>query len=246
MNTNKYNEFFYSSIFEKESRKYYSIQKKKIRIIMDMFKPCPGGRILDVGCGDGLISSMLARKTGSKAYGVDISRNSVSMARKRGIEAKRVNVDTRKIPFPESFFDGVLCGDIIEHVYDTEGLIENVRKVLKPGGYAVFSTPNIASWYNRFFLLMGFMPTWIESSSKTFTGNPFIKRGVGHIHAFTKNSLTGLLKLKGFRISEVKGSPVMADGTRSRMKEALWNRVDSAISRVTTWSSTIIVKAEKK
>ncbi|MBN2042170.1 MAG: class I SAM-dependent methyltransferase [Candidatus Aenigmarchaeota archaeon] len=246
MDTNKYNEIFYSDIFGKKSTKYYKIQKKKIEIIMKMFETHRNGRILDVGCGDGLISSMLAKRTGAKAYGLDISKNSIEKAKTRGVEAAAVNIDRDGIPLPENYFDGVLCGDIIEHIYDTEGLIENVRKVLKPNGYVVISTPNIASWYNRFFLMMGLMPTWIESSSKTFTGNPFIKEGVGHIHAFTKRSLTELLKLNGFRIVETKGSPVMGDGTRSKTKEMIWNTVDSAISRVTSWSSTIIVKARKK
>ncbi len=246
MDTNKYNEIFYSDIFGKKSEKYYNIQKKKIEIIMEMFDNHPKGRILDVGCGDGLISSMLAKKTKAKAYGVDISKNSIETAKMKGVEAKVVNIDKEGIPFPREYFDGVLCGDIIEHIYDTEGLIENVWKILKPKGYVVISTPNIASWYNRFFLMMGLMPTWIESSSKTFTGNPFIKEGVGHIHAFTKRSLTELLRLKGFQIIKVKGSPVMGDGTRSKAKEMVWNKVDSAISRITSWSSTIVVKARKK
>ncbi len=117
--------------------------------------------------------------------------------------------------------------------------------MLKPNGYLIISVPNIASWYNRGFLLLGYMPTWIESSLKTYTGNPIIKEGVGHIHAFTRRSLTELLVLRGFSIEKVSGSPVLADGTRSKWKEILWNGTDSFFAKRASLASTLIVKARK-
>jgi 2-polyprenyl-3-methyl-5-hydroxy-6-metoxy-1,4-benzoquinol methylase len=245
MDTNRYNEMFYSDIFGKDSDKYYKIQRRKIAEILSMFSLHPDGRILDIGCGDGFITRMIGRKTGAMMSGIEISSSAAETSRKGGVECKVVNIDREKIPYPEGHFDAVFCGDIIEHVYDTEGLLENVRSVLKKDGYLIATVPNIASWYNRGFLLIGMMPTWIESSSKTFTGNPMIKKGVGHIHAFTKRSLIELLRLKGFRIEKVKGCPVMADGTRSRSKESIWNNVDSFFAKKATLASTIIVKAKK-
>jgi 2-polyprenyl-3-methyl-5-hydroxy-6-metoxy-1,4-benzoquinol methylase len=245
MDTNRYNEMFYSDIFGKDPDKYYRIQRRKIAEISALFNSHPGGRILDIGCGDGFITQIIGKKTSAKMFGIDISSSAAEMSRKRGVECKVVNIDREKIPYPEGHFDAVFCGDIIEHVYDTEGLLENVKSVLKKGGYIIATVPNIASWYNRGFLLIGMMPTWIESSSKTFTGNPLIKNGVGHIHAFTKRSLVELLRLKGFRIEKVKGCPLMADGTRSGTKESIWNNVDSFFAKKATLASTIIVKAKK-
>jgi ubiquinone/menaquinone biosynthesis C-methylase UbiE len=245
MDTNRYNEIFYSNIFVKESDKYYKIQRKKIAEILAMFDKHTEGRILDIGCGDGFITEIIGRKTGARMFGIDISGNALEISKKRGVECSVVNIDKERLPFPEDYFDAVFCGDIIEHVYDTEGLLENVHTVMKKGGYLIATVPNIASWYNRGFLLLGMMPTWIESSSKTFTGNPMIKKGVGHIHAFTKKSLVDLLKLKGFKIEKEKGCPIMGDGTRARRKEAIWNYVDSFFAKKTSLASTIIVKAKK-
>lgn len=245
MDTSKYNEIFYSDIFGKEAEEYYRIQKKKISIILKLFGKHPKGRILDIGCGDGRITKLIGNATRAEMHGVDISKRAASDSRKIGIKCKVVNIDKGRLPYPKNHFDAVFCGDIIEHIYDTEGLIEMVHGILKPGGYVIVSVPNIASWYNRVFLLFGMMPIWIESSSKTFTGNPLVKRGVGHIHAFTKTSLIDLLRLKGFMIDKVMGSPVLADGTRSEFKERIWNTVDSFFAKKVTAASTIVVKAKK-
>jgi len=245
MDTNEYNRNFYSKIFEKESERYYRIQEKKIRIVTSLFEKQRGGRILDVGCADGFISTFIAKKTEAKIYGLDISRKAVSMAIRKGITAKVVNIDTEAFPFEKESFDAVFCGDVLEHVYDTENLLRKINRVLKMNGHLIISIPNIASWYNRGFLLLGFMPTWIESSLKTYTGNPFIKEGVGHIHAFTKRSVCELLALNGFATEKAAGSPILGDGMRKKWKERIWNGVDSTFARKVTLASTIIIKARK-
>lgn len=245
MDTGEYNNRFYSEIFGRKAERYYRIQGKKMKTVTGMFEDHREGRILDIGCGDGLITSLLRDVTGAEAHGLDISRSAVAKANGKGIRAKALNVDEGSFPFRKNTFDAIFCGDLMEHVFDTEKLLDNMIRVLKPGGYAVISVPNIASWYNRGFLLMGLMPVWIESSLKTYTGNPLIKDGMGHIHAFTRRSLAELLRLKGFRIESVKGCPVLADGTRKRWKERIWNGVDSFFARKSTLASTLVIKARK-
>ena len=245
MDTNEYNKKFYSDVFKNEAERYYRIQAKKIGIALGLFETNDNGRILDIGCGDGFISSAIASKTGAKVHGLDISRHAVSKASERGIAAKVLNLDKHTFPFKEGSFDAVFCGDVLEHVHDTENLLGNINRLLKPRGYLVLSTPNIASWYNRGFLLLGLMPTWVESSLRIYTGNPFVKMGSGHIHAFTKRSLKEMLELSGFHMEKAKGSPVLADGSRKILKEIIWNSVDSILAKRTTLASTIIIKARK-
>ena len=153
MDSNEYNKKFYSEIFDKEAGRYYKIQKRKIEIVLNLLEKHEKGRILDIGCGDGLITQMIAEKTGAEAHGVDISNGAVSKARKRGIFAKAVNVDRQRFPFENNTFDVVFCGDLLEHLYDTEKMLEKILLLLKPDGYVIISVPNIASWYNRGFLL---------------------------------------------------------------------------------------------
>jgi len=245
MDTGEYNRTFYSVIFNNcNAAKYYRIQGKKIKSALKLFESHKNGKILDIGCGDGFISSLIASRTGAKMYGVDISATSISNARKKGVKAKVANIDAG-LPFGKEIFDAIFCGDVLEHIQDTEKLIENANKMLKKNGYMIISVPNIASWYNRGFLLLGMMPTWVESSLRSYTGNPFIKEGAGHIHAFTKRSLSDLLIMKGFSIEKITGSPLLGDGSRSRWKERLWNATDSFFARKATLASTIIIKAKK-
>lgn len=245
MDSNDYNREFYSEIFEKKADGYYRIQKRKIELVLNLLEEHENGKILDIGCGDGMISSLLAKRTKAEIYGVDISSTAVRKANERGISAEVFNVDRDGFPFEENTFDAGFCGDLLEHLYDTENLLNNIYKIIKPNGYLIVSVPNIASWYNRGFLLLGMMPTWVESSLKTYTGNPLIKEGMGHIHAFTKRSLGDLLKISGFSVEIVLGSPVLADGSRSRWKEKLWNGTDRFFSRRPTLASTLIFKARK-
>lgn len=245
MDANEYNNRFYSGIFSSEAGRYYRIQARKIRIVLGMLEKHQNGKILDIGCGDGFISSIIAREAGAKVYGLDISMHAVSKAKERGIAARVLNLDRQAFPFRKDSFDAVFCGDVLEHVHDTESLLENISHVLKPGGYVILSIPNIASWYNRIFLLFGLMPTWVESSLRTYTGNPFVKKGSGHIHAFTKRSLREILVLNGFRIEKFEGSPVLADGSRGIWKEKMWNSVDSLFAKKTSFASTIVLKARK-
>lgn len=246
MKSSKYNERFYSTIFRfrDKTSSYYKTQSDKINKVLGAFDNHPSGRILDIGCGDGYISSLIAKKTGAEIYGVDVSGFAVKLAEKRGVKAMRVDVDGKKLPYRDDYFDAVFCGDVIEHVFYSDVLLDNVHRVLKPGGYVIISIPNIASWYNRLFLLLGIMPSWVESSS-VYTGNPFIKKGSGHIRAFTKRSLVGLLRFAGFRINDIKGCPVIGNGEYSDRKECIWNKIDGLFAMFPSLASTIIVKAYK-
>ncbi len=244
MEPSEYNKIFYTHIFDKKSLGYYQSQKRKIEIVLNFFEKHRNGKILDIGCGDGFISSLIKDITKAEVYGVDISRSSVEKARKKGIKAKVVNID-KKFPFRSNTFDAVFCGDIVEHIYDSEALLMKIYNILKPEGYLIVSVPNIAAWYNRFFLLVGLMPIWVESSLKRYTGNPFIKEGVGHIHAFTERSLKELLQLTGFKIESVKGSPILGDGSFPLWIEKVWNFTDSIFAKKPSLSSVVVVKARK-
>ena len=186
-NVHDYNERLYKKKFSKNSEKYYRSHLKKFRKILehvDMDAP----KVLEIGCADGLLGRMLIEQRGADVHGIDINGEAVKVAITRGVKARRVNIEGKRLDFPAKTFDFVICGDVIEHVFDTGHLLQDIRRVLKPSGHLIATVPNTASWYNRFFLLFGFLPTWIESASDVYTGNPFMKESCGHIRAFTKKS----------------------------------------------------------
>lgn len=146
-------------------------------------------RLLDVGCGDGVITYFLRNKV-KEIYGIDNSRKRLDKAKKLGIHTKLVNLDTQKIPYKANFFDAVTCFDVIEHVYDPQKLVNDIYHVLKNGGILILSTPNIRFSDHLYTLIFkGLFP-------KTSL-DPEVYDG-GHIHFFTYKDIHLLLENAGF------------------------------------------------
>lgn len=104
-----------------------------------------GKKVLEVGCGGGLFLEELA-KLGGVCTGIDPSKKSISAARKHAAQSglKIAYKDARgeKIPFPDKSFDFVACVDVLEHVNDLPKVIQEISRVLKPGGYFLYDTFN--------------------------------------------------------------------------------------------------------
>jgi 2-polyprenyl-3-methyl-5-hydroxy-6-metoxy-1,4-benzoquinol methylase len=145
-------------------------------------------RVLDVGCYDGTIGEVLA-KNNNDVYGVEISIKAIKQAKLKNIEVCIVDID-RGLPFCNDVFDVVFAGEIIEHVLDVDFFLDEIKRVLAPGGYLVLTTPNLASLGRRMLLLLGKSP-FIDVS---------LSGGAGHVRYFVKDSLVNLLKNHGFEL----------------------------------------------
>lgn len=149
-------------------------------------------KILDIGCFDGTLLSMIKNRN-NQFYGIDANDYAVKQARKKGIRVKQFFFDdVTKVPFADKFFDLVVAGEIIEHIYDTDFFLEELKRMLIPDGYLLISTPNIASLGRRILLLLGINP--IIEISPNEIDSP------GHIRYFTFKTLERLLKKHGFEI----------------------------------------------
>ena len=106
----------------------------------DTLKPDrPGGKALDVGCGVGQVVARLT-EAGFEAYGVDVSEPSIARAKKF---CPRCEVyDGTRLPFADNFFDSAGALNVLEHVDQPEGFIQEVIRVVAPGGKVVISSPN--------------------------------------------------------------------------------------------------------
>lgn len=101
--------------------------------------------VLDVACGAGYGSHFLAIKGAKKVYGVDIDKNALKIARTyySHPSVEYIRGDVLSLPFPDNFFDVIVSFETIEHILDTEKYISEIKRVLKPDGIFICSTPNI-------------------------------------------------------------------------------------------------------
>jgi ubiquinone/menaquinone biosynthesis C-methylase UbiE len=105
----------------------------------------PGGRVLDLGCNNGYGTVSLA-EAGLNVIGVDVSTRLLEQARARSPlhRTRFLEVDGLRLPFADASFDLVTSFQVIEHIADTAPYLGEITRVLKPGGVAMFSTPNAA------------------------------------------------------------------------------------------------------
>ena len=102
-----------------------------------------GAHILEVGCGPGLSTSLLAAK-GYRAIGVDLSTLFLRHGGQRG-RVPLVAADAESLPFPSASFDAVVGFEFIEHVADVPAVLSELIRVLAPGGILLLHSPNLCS-----------------------------------------------------------------------------------------------------
>ena len=102
----------------------------------------PGSRVLDVCCGIGYGTELLARAGASAATGIDISEVAIGKARSRGSGNLSFEIADACAPYRGGPYDLVTCFEGIEHVPDPAALLQQAHDSLSPGGIAVISTPN--------------------------------------------------------------------------------------------------------
>jgi 2-polyprenyl-3-methyl-5-hydroxy-6-metoxy-1,4-benzoquinol methylase len=140
----------------------------------------PNGRpLLDVGCYTGVFVEISARH-GWEAWGVDPSRWAVEQAQAQGLHVIQGTLETADLP--EAHFDVVTMWDVIEHVTDPCGTLQQAYRLLKPGGLVVVHTMNIDSPFAR---LMGGHWPWLMEM---------------HIYYFSRRTLRAMLELCGFQV----------------------------------------------
>ena len=104
-----------------------------------------GLNVLDAACGEGYGSALLATRA-ARVTGIDRSENSIEHARRRYASANLSfsNGDCTRLPFANASFDSVVSFETIEHLQDQSRLLEEFRRVLKPDGFLLISSPDKA------------------------------------------------------------------------------------------------------
>ncbi|MDO5290530.1 MAG: bifunctional 2-polyprenyl-6-hydroxyphenol methylase/3-demethylubiquinol 3-O-methyltransferase UbiG [Pseudomonadota bacterium] len=114
---------------------------------IDQTSPLKGTRVLDVGCGGGILADAMARK-GAHVLGIDLADKSLKVAQLHALEAQTPNLAYRHIAAEAlaeempGHFDTVTCMEMLEHVPDPGAIVRACATLAKPGGWVIFSTIN--------------------------------------------------------------------------------------------------------
>ena len=131
---------------ESEFRPLHQINPLRLGWI-DSLVGLSGKRVLDVGCGGGILADAMARQ-GADVLGIDLSVKALRVAQLHALEASTPRVEYREISTEDlaaeqpGGFDVVTCMEMLEHVPDPASIVQACSTLVKPGGWVFFSTLN--------------------------------------------------------------------------------------------------------
>ena len=164
----------------------------------------PGTTILDLGCGAGEFSAALAAAR-ARPIAVDVAAEALRRARERapGLDA-RLWAAGEPLPLADTSVDAVWAGEVIEHVADVAPWLSEVRRVLRPGGTLLLTTPD----HGPGTLLA------LALSPRRFAAH-FEPRS-DHLRFFSRRTLGALLDDLGFEVAELRArrATILARATR--------------------------------
>jgi len=154
----------------------------------------PGEHVLQVDCGPGWLPEMMSAR-GAEVVATDLSPVAVARARGRGVDARQCDIDSEPLPFDDEAFDVVVSDSQLEHRFDYKHALDEMARVLRPGGRFILLLPNIAHWRVRLWLLSGRFPYIANTPTDPL-----------HLRFFTLPDTRALLARRGITIEKVDGS----------------------------------------
>jgi SAM-dependent methyltransferase len=170
-----------------------------------------GKRVLDLGCNNGYGTEIISRKA-ARVTGVDVSPRSIGAARVRCPSIEFQLVDGTTLPFPDASFDAVVSFQVVEHIEDPLPYLAEIRRVLTPDGFAVFTTPN------REIRLSPGMKPWNEFHVREYSGSELSELLHRYFGTVEVRSLRGTNELERVELRRVRLARfAKAGASRSRL-----------------------------
>jgi ubiquinone/menaquinone biosynthesis C-methylase UbiE len=163
--------------------------------------------VLDVGCAAGRQIFEMAGKI-KEGRGVDIAESFVKKAReyrkKQGYHNTGFDVAViEDLPFEDGHFTKLICGEVIEHVFDKDEALSELIRVVKPGGHIIISVPHYnadGTLWGRFLRLLGIRKF---ESLEHFSKEEVMKHGDAHVREFSVGSMTQWLESRGLKVIDI-------------------------------------------
>ncbi len=140
-----------------EEIEIYRFEKLHYLPLIVDFNGYPGQKILDVGCGVGNDLSRFSRG-GADVFGIDLAEHSIELARtnfsQRGLNGQFEVMDGERMQFADNSFNLVYCHTVLHFTPSPQYMVNEIYRVLKPGGQAIIMTVNRHSWLNILHKIM--------------------------------------------------------------------------------------------
>ncbi len=171
----------------------------RLRALDDLVEPRPGERIVDLGCAAGALTHFFA-SSGATVVGVDSEPRAIAKARSLFPELEFLEADVTNLPFADGSFDKAVAGDLVEHLDDAtlRAMLDEVRRVLVPGGSLAIYTPNPRHPIER-----------LKARNLVLAQNPT------HIGLRTSRELRRSLEDRGFTVDRLDWTPSFFRGLRA-------------------------------
>lgn len=136
----------------------FNIRRQRVYELLDSYNR---GKVLDIGCGPGIMVDHLINK-GFEFFGVDISREMINECKRKFGHIKSAHFSVgniEKLQFSDSYFDVVVNMGVVEYLDDDKPAVEEMARVLKPGGIVIITLPNKLSPYRVWDRILLFRST---------------------------------------------------------------------------------------
>jgi SAM-dependent methyltransferase len=168
----------------------------------------PPSRVLEVGCGQGELAERMRNELGADVVAIDQSPRMVELTRGRGVDARVA--DAQKLPFADASFDVVVAAWMLFHVRDIHGALDEIVRVLEPGGRLVAAT-NAADHLLEMFELAGMDDQRFELPFGAENGAAILER---HFESVERRDADGTVTFRDAEQirSYLRSSKVLAHG----------------------------------
>ena len=148
-----------------------------------------GSRVLDLGCGDGVLLAGLAATRATRGYGIEIDAGNVLASLKNGVNVIQNDIESGLSSFEDNAFDFVILSQTLQAMRNAESVLNEMLRVGREG---IVTFPNFGYWRHRIDILRGHMPV-----SRTL---PYSWYDTPNIHLCTVKDFEGLCAKVGAEI----------------------------------------------
>ena len=196
----------------------YFSSDSRFLTLEQLLRSLPKGKLLDIGCGRGLLLRRLADH--HESHGCDFDPGAVAACEEAGLNVCQVDLNTAATlsRIDGETFDVIVISEVCEHLLNPRSALQLVKRHLSENGTLIVTVPNALPLFARLPLLFGRRLAWLHYPSME-------TEVTGHIRFYTITSMSELLQEEGFSVEFVRG-------VSFRMNGYFWERVCYRLSRL--------------